>query len=46
MKKTTYAIIAAIALVFIIGICYAIYAARTAVPYTPMNQRVPIENVD
>lgn len=46
MKKTTYAIIAAIVLVFIVGIGFAAYAALSAEPYTPMHERVPVESLD
>lgn len=46
MKKTTYAIIAAIVLTFLIGIGVAAYAALSAEPYTPMHERVPVESYE
>ncbi len=43
MKRTTYVIIAAILIVFAIGIGLAVYVASTSTPYTPMTERVQIE---
>ncbi len=43
MKKTTYVIIAAILIVFAIGIGFAAYVGSTSTPFTPMTERVDLE---
>lgn len=43
MKKTTYVIIAAILIIFALGIGLAAYVGSTSTHYTPMTERVEME---
>ena len=46
MKKTTYAIIAALVIIFALGIGVAAYVGYTSTPYVPMSERVKVEEVE
>lgn len=43
MKKTTYAIIAGVAVLFALGLGLTAYMAANARPYIPMSERVEME---
>lgn len=46
MKKTTYVIIAALVIIFALGIGVAAYVGCTSTPYVPMSERVEIEETE
>lgn len=46
MKKTTYAIIAAIVIIFAVGIGLAAYLGATSTSHIPMSELIEIEDVE
>lgn len=45
MKKTSYAIIAGIALLFVLGLCLVVYQAVNAQPFIPETEETVKEEV-
>lgn len=46
MKKTTYAIIAAIVIIFALGIGLAAYVGSTSTSHIPMSELIEIEDIE